>query len=75
MMAKPNFKSAGEYITSQPEAVQGVLGRLRSTIRKAVPQAEEVISYKMPTYTLCGGHLLYFAVWSSIIRSTPPLSQ
>jgi uncharacterized protein YdhG (YjbR/CyaY superfamily) len=52
-----------EYIASQPEAVQGILGRVRSTIRKAVPEAREVISYKMPTYTLYRGRLLYFAVW------------
>jgi uncharacterized protein YdhG (YjbR/CyaY superfamily) len=62
-MATPDFKSVDEYIASQPEAVRGVLGRVRSTICKAVPGAREVISYKMPTYTLCGDRLLYFAVW------------
>ncbi len=51
-MAKTDFKSVDEYIASQPEAVQGVLERVRSTIRKAVPEAEEVISYKIPTYKL-----------------------
>jgi uncharacterized protein YdhG (YjbR/CyaY superfamily) len=63
VMAKTDFKSVDEYIASQPEAVQGILGRVRSIIRKAVPEAQEVISYKMPTYTLYGGRLLYFAVW------------
>ena len=43
-MAKTGFKSVEEYIASQPEAVQGLLKRVRSTIRKAVPGAEEVIS-------------------------------
>lgn len=62
-MAKTDFKSVDEYIASQPEAVQGVLERVRSTIRKAVPQAEEVISYKIPTYKLQGGPVLYFAGW------------
>jgi uncharacterized protein YdhG (YjbR/CyaY superfamily) len=62
-MAKTDFKSVDEYIASQPEAVQGVLKRVRSTIRKAVPGAEEVISYKMPTYKLQGGRVLYFAGW------------
>jgi uncharacterized protein YdhG (YjbR/CyaY superfamily) len=42
-MAKTNFKSVDEYIASQPEAAQGVLKRVRSTIRKAVPGAAEVI--------------------------------
>jgi uncharacterized protein YdhG (YjbR/CyaY superfamily) len=62
-MAKADFQSVDEYIAAQPEAVRGILGRVRSTIRKAVPNAEEVISYKMPTYTLNGGRLVYFAVW------------
>jgi uncharacterized protein YdhG (YjbR/CyaY superfamily) len=63
MMAKTDFKSVDEYIASQPEIVQGVLARVRSAVRKAVPRAREVISYQMPTYTLYGGRLLYFAAW------------
>jgi uncharacterized protein YdhG (YjbR/CyaY superfamily) len=62
-MAKTDFKSVDEYIASQPEAVQGILGRVRSTIRKAVPGAEEVISYKIPTYKLNSGAVLFFAGW------------
>jgi uncharacterized protein YdhG (YjbR/CyaY superfamily) len=62
-MAKTGFKSVDEYIASQPVAVQAILGRVRSAIRKAVPGAREVISYNMPTYTLYGARLLYFAVW------------
>jgi uncharacterized protein YdhG (YjbR/CyaY superfamily) len=60
---KTTFKSVDEYIASQPAAVQTILARVRGAIRKAVPDAREVISYKMPTYTLNGGRLLYFAVW------------
>jgi len=63
-MAKTDFKSVDEYIASQPEAVQRVLERVRNTIRKAVPGAEEVISYKIPTYKLRGRPVLYFAGWS-----------
>ena len=48
---------------SQPEAVQGILKRVRSTIRKAVPGAEEVISYQIPTYKLRGDPVIYFAGW------------
>ena len=62
-MAKIAFKSVDEYIASQPETVQGILGRVRSTIRKAVPGAEELISYKIPTYKLASGPVLYFAGW------------
>ena len=70
-MAKTDFKSVDEYIASQPEIVQGVLERVRTAIRKAVPGAEEVISYKIPTYKLQGGPVLYFA-GCSITRSIHP---
>ena len=62
-MAKTDFKSVDDYIASQPEPVQGVLERVRSTIRKAVPGAQEVISYQIPSYKLPGGPVLYFAGW------------
>ena len=62
-MAKTDFKSVDEYIASQPAAVQAVLGRVRGAIRKAVPGAEEVISYQIPTYKVNGRPVLYFAAW------------
>ena len=62
-MVKTGFKSVDEYIASQPEAVQNVLERVRSTICKAVPGTEEVISYQIPTYKLNGRPVLHFAGW------------
>ena len=62
-MAKTGFKSVDEYIASQPEAAQGVLERVRRIIRKAVPGAEEVISYQIPAYRLNGLTVIYFAGW------------
>lgn len=62
-MAKTDFTSVDEYIASQPETVQDVLQLVRSTIRKAVPKAEEMISYRIPTYKLHGDPVLYFAGW------------
>ncbi len=62
-MADTNFKSVDDYIAAQPEAVQGILRRVRNAIRKAAPGASEVISYRMPAYILHGHRLLYFAVW------------
>jgi uncharacterized protein YdhG (YjbR/CyaY superfamily) len=59
----PNSKPVDEYIAAQPEAAQSALRRVRSTIRKAVPKAEESISYRIPTYKLYGERLLYFAGW------------
>lgn len=62
-MAKTDFKSVGHYIAARPEAIQGVLELVRSTIRKALPGAEEVISYQIPAYKLRGETVIYFAGW------------
>ena len=62
-MIKTNFKSVDEYIASQPETAQALLELVRGTIRKAVPGAEEMISYNIPAYQLYGGPVLYFAGW------------
>jgi uncharacterized protein YdhG (YjbR/CyaY superfamily) len=58
-----DFESVDEYIASQPEGVRETLALLRGTIRKAVPAAEEAISYKIPTYKLHDVPLIYFAAW------------
>lgn len=70
-MAKTDFKSVDEYIASQPEAVRSVLERVRLAIRKAVPEAEEAVSYKMPAYKLPAGPVLYFAGWKRHISLYP----
>ena len=62
-MAKTDFKSVSEYIASKRKDVQAVLKLVRDAIRKAVPEAEELISYQMPMYRLNGGPVLYFAGW------------
>jgi len=62
-MRKADFTNVDEYISVQPETAQIVLQRVRSTLRKALPGAEEVISYKIPAYRLHGEIVLYFAGW------------
>jgi uncharacterized protein YdhG (YjbR/CyaY superfamily) len=62
-MANTDFKSVDEYIASKPEAVRGILERVRSAIRKALPGADEVISYQIPAYKLQGRAVIYFAGW------------
>jgi uncharacterized protein YdhG (YjbR/CyaY superfamily) len=74
-MAKTDFNSVDEYIASQPEAVQAVLKRVRSAIRKAVPGAEEVISYQIPAYKLPSGSVLYFAGWKQHYSLYPATDQ
>jgi uncharacterized protein YdhG (YjbR/CyaY superfamily) len=79
-MAKTNIKSKDEpsveaYIASQPEAVRGTLKRVRGAIRKAVPAAGEVISYKIPCYRLPGGPVIYFAAWKQHYSLYPANSR
>jgi len=62
-MAKTDFTSVDDYIAAQPEEVRAVLRRVRGVIRKAVPAAEEVISYQIPAYKLPGGRVIWFAGW------------
>ncbi len=58
---KTDFQNVDEYILSFTEPVQKLLVQMRSTIRKAAPEAEESISYGMPAYKLKGKVLVYFA--------------
>jgi uncharacterized protein YdhG (YjbR/CyaY superfamily) len=62
-MTKPDLSPVDAYIAAQHPTVQDALNRVRSAIRKALPQAEETISYKMPTYKLYGRAAVYFAAW------------
>ena len=44
---------------------------LQGTIRAAAPEVEEKISYQMPTFTLKGKYLVYFAGWKTHIAMYP----
>jgi len=58
------------YISKFPLHIQHILEELRSTIRKAAPEAEEKISYQMPTFVL-KGNLVHFAAYSRHIGFYP----
>ena len=55
-----SYPSIDEYIASFPDDIQARLATLRATIQAAAPDAEERISYQMPTYFL-KGNLVHFA--------------
>jgi uncharacterized protein YdhG (YjbR/CyaY superfamily) len=55
--------NVSEYIAGFPRPVQTVLKQVRSAIRKAIPGAEEAISYQIPAYKLNGRGVLAFAGW------------
>jgi uncharacterized protein YdhG (YjbR/CyaY superfamily) len=63
-------KTIDEYIEGLPKAVQRNLSELRSTIRKAAPDATEKISYRMPTFYY-NGNLVHFAAYERHIGFYP----
>ncbi len=64
-------KNIDEYIARYPTEVQVVLEKIRVTIKKAAPAAEETISYQIPAFTL-KGNLIYFAAFKKHIGLFPP---
>lgn len=63
-------KDIDDYIAGFPEDVQEILNRLRITIRASAPEAEEAISYQMPTFKL-KGNLVHFAAYKHHIGFYP----
>jgi uncharacterized protein YdhG (YjbR/CyaY superfamily) len=75
-MAKTDYKSVDEYIAAQPKDTQPTLRKVQSALRKALPGADEVISYQIAAYKQHGGAVLYFAGWKehySLYPATRPL--
>ena len=69
-MAKANYKTIDEYIASFPEDTQKILEEIRATIKAVAPEAEEKISYQMPTFFL-KGNLIHFAAFKKHIGIYP----
>ncbi|HKS53953.1 MAG TPA: DUF1801 domain-containing protein [Steroidobacteraceae bacterium] len=61
-----------EYIATFPPDAQAVLRKIRTTVAKAVPKAEERISYRIPAFML-DGIVIYFAAFKKHIGVFPPV--
>ena len=48
------FSSIEEYIAGFPDNIQKKLDELRTVIKASAPEAEEKISYQIPTFFLKG---------------------
>lgn len=70
--SKVQAREIDEYIAGFPPHVQTILRKVRATIRKAAPRAEETLSYRMPAFTL-DGPLVYFAAFTNHIGFYPPV--
>lgn len=63
-------KDIDDYIARFPEDIQELLEKIRLTIKAAAPEAEERISYQMPTFAL-EGNLVHFAAYKNHIGFYP----
>jgi len=69
--SRGKFRTIDEYITQFPKNIRHVLEELRRAIKESAPEAEETISYGMPTFKLNGKALVYFAAWKEHVGFYP----
>lgn len=69
---KNRIETVEQYISSFPKDVQNILQQVRKSISKAVPDAEEVISYQIPAFKLDGWIFYYSAYTQHYSLSCPP---
>jgi uncharacterized protein YdhG (YjbR/CyaY superfamily) len=72
MTANSAAKTIDEYIASFSPEVRKILEKIRRTIRKVAPEAQETISYQIPTFKL-NGSLVHFAAFNKHIGFYPPV--
>ena len=72
-MKKKSVTTIDEYIETFPIDVQKVLQQIRRTIKSSAPNAEEAISYMIPTFKL-QGNLVHFAAYKNHIGFYPASS-
>ena len=73
MAANAGGNAVDAYISQFPPDVQAILQKIRTIARKAAPDAEELISYRMPALRM-NGILIYFAAFKKHIGMFPPVS-
>ena len=62
-----------EYIAAAPAEARPILAAIRRTVRAAAPEAQELISYRMPAFRM-RGIVVYFAAFKAHIGLYPPVA-
>lgn len=70
---RPTQTNINEYIAAFPTQIQTILKKIRRTVHNAAPEAEEIVSYRMPAFRQ-DGILVYFAAFKNHIGLYPPVS-
>jgi uncharacterized protein YdhG (YjbR/CyaY superfamily) len=63
-------KTIDEYLANFPTDIQEILKKIRHIVQKAAPDAQEAISYGIPTFVL-NGNLVHFAAFKNHIGFYP----
>ena len=74
-MPKNDTATIDTYIAAQPATARPALEKMRQVIGKAIPTADEAISYGIPAYTLGGRVVVYFAGWKRHTALYPGSAQ
>jgi uncharacterized protein YdhG (YjbR/CyaY superfamily) len=70
--ARTQVETIDDYIAGCVREVRPILRKIRTSIRRAVPQATELMSYRMPAFKL-NGIIIYFAAFKRHIGVFPPI--
>ncbi|MBO9561659.1 MAG: DUF1801 domain-containing protein [Niastella sp.] len=73
-MAKTDFKTIDEYHKNFSGETVERMETIRSIVKKAAPDAEEVISYQIPCFKY-HGYLVYYSAYKSHISLSSPWSK
>ena len=77
-MAMPRYASVAKYLAAQSPTARRLLAQVRAIVKKAIPSAEETLSYGIPTYALDGKAVIFFAAWKnhfSIYPVSTPVAE
>jgi len=64
-------KTIDEFISQYPPDIQAILQKIRTTIQKSAPGAEEAMAYGIPTFKLNGKNLVHFSAFNEHIGFYP----
>jgi uncharacterized protein YdhG (YjbR/CyaY superfamily) len=71
----PNYETVEEYIGQQTPEAASKLREIREIIKEVVPEAEELLNYKIPSFTLVSGgkrdHQMMMAAYAKFIGFYP----
>lgn len=73
-MAKTDYKTIDQYHKAHPAEVVERMQAIRNAVHKAVPGAEEVISYQIPCFKY-NGYLIYYSAYAKHISLSYPFSK